>query len=59
MTSNTTEPSSWADLVRSVDQSRKTLPWDPANTQPVQRVSQYHVSIPSSLHDRIHPPFHH
>lgn len=44
MSSNTVEPSSWAELVRNVDQSRKTLPWDPSATQPVQRVSQYHVS---------------
>ncbi len=50
MTSASAEPSSWAELVRSVDQSRKTLPWDPSATEPVQRVSLYHVSIILSIH---------
>lgn len=39
------ESSSWADLVRKVDQERKQLPWDPKTTEPVQRVSLYHVSL--------------
>lgn len=38
------EPQSWADMVRSIDKERKQLPWDPATTQPVQRVSNYVVS---------------
>jgi hypothetical protein len=39
------EPSSWADMVKQVDRERKTLPWDSNSTQPVERVSLYHVSV--------------
>jgi hypothetical protein len=39
------EPSSWADMVKQVDRERKTLPWDSNSTQPVERVSLYHVSL--------------
>lgn len=41
------EPQSWADMVRSIDKERKQLPWDPATTQPVQRVSNYVVRVAS------------
>ncbi len=39
------EVNSWAELVRSVDHSRKNLPWDPTKTEPVQRASMYEVSL--------------
>lgn len=37
------EPKSWAELVKSIDASRKTLPWNPSNEPPVERVSLYEV----------------
>lgn len=37
--------SSWGDMVRAIDAERKKLPWNPAATAPVQRVSLVEVCI--------------
>lgn len=45
----TAEPNSWADYVKTVDRDRKQLPWDPNSASPVERVSLYHVSTNSTV----------
>ena len=49
MTSNTLthsdSTSSWSEMVKSIEQSKKTLPWNPEDFSPVQRVSLFEVFI--------------
>lgn len=44
MLADVEKATNWVDMVRSIDKERKSLPWDPTTTQPVERVSLYHVS---------------
>lgn len=45
MTSNTLShndsAASWSEMVKSIEQSKKTLPWNPSEFSPVQRVSLF------------------
>lgn len=44
MTDSRPESRSWAELIQTVDRDRKSLPWDPTKTQPVQRAGMWEVS---------------
>ena len=43
---NVSNSSSWGDMLRTIDHDRKNLSWDPNQTQRVQRIGHYDVSIP-------------
>lgn len=49
--------SSWSEMVKSIELSKKKLPWNPNETIPVERVSLYEVKYLNSLSEYvyIHP----